>query len=119
MTDRELYNYIKTHYKPEKGTALFFDLRNYHLCGLHPRVILTGEELQFNCFQCCNPDRFALLDYLDDELLYDFTYKEFAQDENLTTGKILRYKIKQEFDLEELKEEFAQLILFLNNSEAS
>lgn len=119
MTDRELYNHIKATYKPEKGTALFFDLRNYHICGLHPRVLETGTEIEFNCFETVPQTHFAVLDYLGNELRYEFSYKEFHQEENLSTFKVLYYKKVLKYDLEQLKKEFSELISFLQNSQVS
>lgn len=118
MTDRELYNHIKATYKPEKGTALFFDLRNYHLCGLHPRVIRSGDELEANCFDGAKENLMATLDYFDDEIVFYFSYTTIQQHENLTKDKVLYYKKRRKPDIEKLKIEFAELILFLNNSEA-
>ena len=118
MTDRELYNFIKATYKPEKGTALFFDLRNYHLCGLHPRLITSGPEMEFNCFQNVGKN-LALIDYRDGEITTDFTFREFEIQENLTTGKVLYYRVILKYDEAQVKKEFAELKRFLENSKAS
>ena len=116
MTDRELYNYIKDNYKPEKGTAIYFDLRNYHLCGLHAVVLKTPEDMgaliQSNA---ANGEEFAVLDYFDNEADILFSYKEFTQEENLNTGRTEYFRIKQKIDMEKVKEEFAALASFLKS----
>ena len=118
MTDRELYNHIKANYKPEKGTALFFDLRNYHLCGLQPRVLTSGLEMEFYCFENAGKN-LALIEHFEDDIILDFTYREVEIMENIKTGEVFYYRKIRKYDQEQLKKEFAELASFLKNSKAS
>ena len=116
MNDRELCNYIRANFLPEKNTAIYFDLRNYHLCGLQPMILKTPEEMEsitmYNASHC---DLFACTDYFEEEILYMFSYKKLFQVENLTKNKIERFWMKRSMDMEKLKEELKQLELFLKS----
>lgn len=115
MSERELFHHIKNTFIPQKGTALFFDLRNYHLCGLQPKLLRSKEEVQHYCFDL-EPDSFrCILSHFGKEIFYDFSCKEFHRIENLTTHDIPYHKSKQPMDIEQVKKEFAELIAFLKS----
>lgn len=119
MTDRELYNHIKATYKPEKGTALFFDLRNYHICGLHPRKIESFTDLQLNLSDCSEKGLRAFISYFDDQILFDFSYTRVFQIEDLLTNKVIHYQAIRMLDDDELNKLFEQMISAIDKLKAS
>lgn len=120
MNDREWYDYLKTNFKPAKGSAYFFNLANCHAIeDLKP--IKTQDAYVFKDHirtATITEFKFAYIDYMDSEMEYFFSKEELEQEENLSTGKIIRFGMKKnlKMDMEQLKKEVAQLILFLRNS---
>lgn len=119
MTDRELYNHIRATYKPDKGTVIFFDLRNYHLCGLQPRVIQSKDELFLSVLDCSEKIFRGFVSYLDEEVIFDFSYTDFFQIENLTTQKVINYQEKRLLDDDELSQILEKMILSIEKLKTS
>ena len=105
MTDRELYNYIKDNYKPEKDTSIFFDLRNYHICGLQPRILHSQEELIFNCLAVEKEDQYAFVDNVGGQIRSLFSYKEIFIFENLCDWQNYDFEQKIEIDITPYREQ--------------
>lgn len=115
MTDRELYNYIKANYKPQKGTTLFFDLTNFHLNELNPVFYTSDDEVDAAIRENgAKRGYFATFFYLNEELIFNFHSKEFDQTEYLSSGYVDYFHFNQEIDMEKVKEELAALALLLN-----
>ena len=105
MTDHELYMHILENYKPKIGTAIFFDLRNYHLCGLQPRILHSAEELSSNWFEVEEADLYAFMDNTSGEPRLLFTYKEFFVFEIMINQYRHDFDLKIEVDITPFREQ--------------
>ena len=116
MTDRELYNYIKDNYKPEKGTTLFFDVTSYDLAKIRPIIFTKGEDVERAINEIgARQGFFVTYFYTDEGLTFFFSGKEFTQDQNLTTGRTEYFCVEEEVDMEKVKEELSALASLLKS----
>ena len=116
MTDRELYNFIKANYLPHQGKGYVFDLRNYHVDGvLNATLCKDLDEVQTKAQEIAKYDKYAAIYYYKSEIFFEFSYREFIQYENITKNEIMSFNEKREVDLEQLKKELKELVLFLNS----
>lgn len=120
MNDSEWYNYLKANFKPTKGTAYFFDLADCHEpADLKPKIVKGLTKLRVEVRKCASTHfKFAYIKYLDDEIEYFFSKNEIQKEENLSLGKVMKFRYKIALDEEELKKELAELASFLKNSQA-
>lgn len=117
MNDFDWYNYLKANFKPDQGSAYFFDLANCHVLeDLNPILLSNSSDLEDHIHKAVTGEfKLAYFDHFESEISFYFTKEEFEKEENLTTAEVYHFKVKRKLDMEKVKQELAKLISFLNS----
>lgn len=108
MNEKELCKYIKTHFKAEKGTILFFYLSEVETFSeIKPVVLRNYEELEQHVPKGIF---YALIDAIEDEVVYTFSCDKFQMDENLSLGHMIQYQYYFDVNPEQIRKELKHLL---------
>lgn len=119
MNDHELCNYIKENFLPLPGEAMVILISYDPELQLEEKLFESEEKL--NHFLMGRPadDMYALIKYRDNEKHFYFEGRDYIGDENMTTGEIYDWFIREKGPLEkptrkQLQDELKKLIKFIS-----